>query len=128
MNSLYPQSAFLIWTSWIFIQRHKIIIETKNIKVDKSKTPIWTLLKCDKKDIDPIVSVIQIGAQDLTEDKTRLKPAIININPLMDEIIKAITWFFVRVERQEVKAKNAPAINQLVKYDIKITLLSGFPK
>jgi len=46
----------------------------------------------------------------------------------MDEIIKAITWFFVRVERQEVKAKNAPAINQLVKYDIKITLLSGFPK
>ena len=128
MNSLYPQSAFLIWTSWIFIQRHKIIIETKNIKVDKSKTPIWTLLKCDKKDIDPIVSVIQIGAQDLTVDKTRLKPAIININPLMDEIIKAITWFFVRVERQEVKAKNAPAINQLVKYDIKITLLSGFPK
>ena len=55
------------------------------------------------KDIDPIVSVIQIGAQDLTVDKTRLKPAIININPLMDEIIKAITWFFVRVERQEVK-------------------------
>ena len=99
----------------MFIQRHKIIIETKNIKVDESKTPICTLLKCDRKDIDPIVSVIQIGAQDLTEDKTRLKPAIIKINPLMDEIIKAITWFFVRVDRQEVRAKKAPAINQLVK-------------
>ena len=114
----------------IFFRGNSITVKGKqeNIKVDKSKTPIWTLLKCDRKDIDPIVSVIQIGAQDLTVDKTRLKPAIIKTNPLIDETIKAITWFFVRVERQEVKAKNAPAINQLVKYDINITLLSGFPK
>ena len=78
--------------------------------------------------MEPIVSVIQIGAHDLTADKIKLKPAIIKIKPLIDEIINAITWFFVSVDKHEVKAKNAPAINQLPIYEIKITLLSGSPK
>ena len=85
----------------------------KNTKVLKSKTPIWILVKCDKNDIELIVSVIQFGDHDLTADKTRLKPAMISIKPLIDDIMKAMTWFFVSIDRQEVRAKKAPAINQL---------------
>ena len=103
----------------MLIQRHKTIIDTKNISEFKSNTPIWILLKWERKDIEPIVSVIQTGAQDRTADKIKLKPAIIKTKPLIDEIINAITWFLVRVERQEVRAKKAPAINQLPIYDIK---------
>ena len=124
----FSQSAFLIWTSCTFIQIHKIIIETKKMRVLKSKTPIWILLKWDRKDIEPIVSVTQVGVHDLTDDKTRLKPAIIKTNPLIEEIINEITWFLVSADKQEVRAKKAPAINQLPIYDIKITLLSGSPR
>ena len=99
----------------MFIQRHKIIIEIKKTRVLKSKTPICILLKCDKNDIELIVSVIQFGDHDLTADKTRLKPAIISTKPLMDDIINAMTWFLVSADRQEVRAKKAPAINQLPK-------------
>ena len=100
----------------------------KKMRVLKSKTPIWILLKWDRKDIEPIVSVTQVGVHDLTDDKTRLKPAIIKTNPLIEEIINAITWFLVSADKQEVRAKKAPAINQLPIYDIKITLLSGSPR
>ena len=90
-----------------------MIIDIKNTSEFKSKTPIWILLKWERNDIEPIVSVIQTGAHERTTAKIRLKPAIIKIKPLIDEIINAITWFLVRVERQDVSAKKAPAINQL---------------
>ena len=75
------------------------------MRVIKSKTPIRILLKWDRKDIEPIVSVTQVGVHDLTDDKTRLKPAIIKTNPLIEEIINAITWFLVSADKQEVRAK-----------------------
>jgi hypothetical protein len=75
-----------------------------------------------------MVSVIHIGAQERTADKTSPNPAITRINPLIEDIIKAITWFLVSVDKHDVKAKKAPAINQLPTYDIKITLLSGLPR
>jgi len=112
----------------MFIQRQKTIIETKNNNVEKSNTPIWIRLKCERKDIDLMVSVSHIGAQDLTADKTSPNPAITKINPLIEDIIKAITWFLVSVDKQDVKARKAPAINQLPIYEIKITLLSGLPR
>ena len=103
-------------------------METKNIKVVKSNTPYWILLKWERKDNDPIASVTQTGAQDLTLDKINPNPAITIIKQLIVDIMNAITWFLVKVERHEVSDKKEPAINQLPTYEMKITPLSGLPK
>ena len=103
-------------------------METKNIKVVKSNTPYWILLKWERKDNDPIASVTQIGAQDLTLDKINPNPAITIIKQLIVDIMNAITWFLVKVDRQDVRDKKHPAINQLPIYEIKITPLSGLPR
>ena len=92
-----------------------MIIEIKKIKVVKSRTPYWILLKWDKKEKDWITSVNHKGAHDLTLANTSPNPAITIIKQLIVETIKAITWFFVNIERQEVKDKKHPAINQLPK-------------
>ena len=52
-----------------------------------------------------MVSVSHIGAQDLTADKTSPNPAITKINPLIEDIIKAITWFLVSVDKHIVCTK-----------------------
>ena len=75
----------------MFIHKHKIIMETKNINVVKSKTPYWILLKWEGKDNEPMDSVNQIGAQDLTLDKINPKPAITIIKQLIVDTMNAIT-------------------------------------
>ena len=79
----------------------------------RSKTPNWILLKWERKDNEVIVSVTHIGAQDLTLDKIKPKPAITKIKQLIVDIINAITWFFVNVDKHEERAKKHPAISQL---------------
>ena len=67
-------------------------METKNINVVKSKTPYWILLKWERKDNEPMDSVNQIGAQDLTLDKINPKPAITIIHSS-----KSMVWAFEKL-------------------------------
>ncbi len=75
------------------IQRHKIIIEIKNTSVLKSKTPICILLKCDRNDIELIVSVIKYD--DVKIQKTGMSSHTILVSdnkkvPNLNTVLKQI--------------------------------------